>query len=123
MHDEIRLIDGALTLTASDPDFDWFLIERAEHEGRSWLEKSEHGYSFMTSSRISDADVEGSFFEMQQLAAAIERRESYGAKRCAVEVSGEWADFWSPRNSQRCGRVPLAVADALVALIAKVRKP
>ena len=31
----------------------------AEHDGRTWWEPTEYGSRFMTSARISDADVEG----------------------------------------------------------------
>ncbi len=120
--EETRLVVGVLTLVRNTPDADWFLIERAEHDGREWFEPQEYGHSFMTSARISNADVEGTFSEMLAIADAIERRTEFCAKRCAVAVvCGEWADFWSPRNSLRSGRVPLAVADALAAEIRRTR--
>ena len=113
---ETRLIDGALALVQGDGR-DWFMIERAEHDGREWSEPRDYGSAFMTSARISDADIEGTFDEMLGIAAAIERRHAFNARRCAVVVDGDFAAFWSPRNSRHMARVPLAVADALAVQI------
>lgn len=58
--------------------------------------------------------------EMKGIATAIDRRGSFHAKRCAVEVMGDGSvHFWSPRNSQNPGVVTLADADALAQLIHK----
>lgn len=92
---------------------DWYVIERAEHDGRTWWEPTEYGKRFMTSARFSDADVEGSAEEMLAIADAIERRESVRFKRCAVVATRERVEFESPRNSTRPGFCSLAEADEL----------
>ncbi len=109
-----------LTVVKVDGMDDWYLIERAEHDGREWMERlGERGAQLMVSARISDADVEGFGSEMLAIADAIERRGNFSAKRCAVSVlrGGAGVEFWSPRNSQRPGRVELADADELAKLI------
>lgn len=107
-----------LTLEKSEWLTDWYLIVRAEHEGKEWMENDDSSYQ--CSERISDADVEGYSAEMKSIAAAIEKRASFKAKRCAVEVMGDGSvHFWSPRNSTRPGIVTLADADALAQTIRK----
>jgi hypothetical protein len=107
-----------LTLRKSEWLDDWYIIERAEHDGREWTEPmGGNGFALRTSARFSDADVEGAAVEMLGIAAAIERRGEEGFKRCAVSVDGDKASFWSPRNSQTEGVVSLAAADALAAEI------
>lgn len=93
-------------------DDGWYTIERAEHDGREWLEPLGPGASrYMRSSRISDADVEGTLEEMQGIAKAIRARGTEAHKRCAVDATGDEVRFWSPRNSQRDG--VSSIADAL----------
>lgn len=99
---------------------DWYVIERHEEPGehREWMERTEYGRRFMTSSRLSDADVEGSAVEMLDLADSIETRRNTSHKRCAVEFRDGSAYFRSPRNTnEEPVPVPLADADALAALI------
>lgn len=99
---------------------DWYIIEKAKHE---WVEQivpvpgKPNSMYLHDSSRISDADVEGAAVEMLAIAEAIEQRGSYSAKRCAVDVQGNRALFWSPRNSQREGVASLEEADELAAQI------
>jgi hypothetical protein len=111
--------ERAIVARKSEHMDDWYVIEWAEHDGREWLENDPDGYgsSFMTSARISDADVEGTASEMLAIADAIEKRDSFSAKRCMVAVRGVDAIFMSPRNSLHAGVVSLAVADALAAQI------
>jgi len=107
-----------LTIRKSDWTDDWWLIERAEHDGRVWMEPvAPHVMALRTSSRFSDADVEGYGSEMLAIAAAITARSSFRAKRCAVEVMGDVVAFRSPRNSQEDGIVTLAEADEIAAEI------
>lgn len=102
-----------IKLVKSDGMDDWYTVERAEHEGRQWLEPSgPNCLRFMDSGRISDACVEGTAEEMREIALAIKARGSASFKRCAVNVHGEQAYFCSPRNSTTDGVVPLAEADA-----------
>jgi len=96
---------------------DWYVIERAVHDGRSWIEPTKYGSSLRLSSRFGDADVEGSAFEMCEIAKAIEQRETVSFKRCSVDASSEPVRFCSPRNSQVDGECSLAEADELVTLI------
>lgn len=119
--DPVDAIAGGLVFLRSDGMDDWWSIERVEHDGREWMQPTAYGHSFMRSARVSDADVEGTREEMGEIADAIEARKSFHAKRCAVEVVGDSAQFWSPRNSQRRGSVSLAVADLLAKQIRGAR--
>lgn len=105
---------------------DWYSIERAEHDGRVWQEPTEYGSSLMASARISDADVEGTAEHMLAIADAIERRQQFSAKRCAVAVSGDMVSLWSPKNSREAGHIPLAAADKLaesIRTVVKIKDP
>lgn len=107
-----------LTLRPGCGDCDWWVIERAEHDGRTWFEQTSYGsISFRSSARFSDADVEGNSDEMRGLAKAIRARGSYGAKRCAVTIGEDKAIFRSPRNSTMPGVTSLAEADELATQI------
>lgn len=113
---EARKVEGALKLVkGSLPD--WWLIERAEHDGREWGEPTKYGVAFRRSARITNADIEGSAEEMLDIAAAIKSRGRSWAKRCAVSVLGDVVHLWSPRNSMETAKVSLSVADALAAEI------
>lgn len=102
-----------IKLVKSDYFDDWYTVERAEHEGRRWLEPTgPNCMRLMDSGRISDACVEGTAGEMRELAMAIKARGEADFKRCAVRVEGENAYFCSPRNSSVDGVVPLVDADA-----------
>jgi hypothetical protein len=119
----VREGDWEVKLTVKDAGNDWWVIERAEHNGGSWFERTPYGMAFMTASRFSDADVEGTGTEMLDIAAAIENRSRESHKRCAVDARTEPVRFCSPRNSQRDGECSLAEADALAAEIReKVKK-
>jgi len=93
---------------------DWFVIERAEHDGRQWLERTGPvRMALRCSSRFSDADVEGTAAEMLAIAEAIEKRGDAYFRRCSVRVEGERVFFASPRNSTTEGECSLAEADDL----------
>ena len=93
---------------------DWFLIEKAKHENKEWIEKTgDDCYSFRCSSRISDADVEGTSAEMLAIAGAIKKRGAISFKRVAVNCVGDKVELWSPRNSTKAGKVTLVEADEL----------
>ena len=65
-----------------------------------WLEPLDGGgMALMCSSRIGNADIEGSADEMRELAKAILADGSYAAKRCGVEHQPDGFQLWSPRNS------------------------
>lgn len=105
-----------LTLVPSCID-DWWVIQKAEHDNKSWLEEREDqlgSYEFvMYSHRFSDADVEGPSCEMLEIAQAIECTDSAHFRRCAVSVVCDRVFFWSPRNSQSSGECTLAEAEEL----------
>lgn len=117
---QVETATGALVIRKSEWLDDWYLIERAEHDGREWMEKVEGGMALRKSSRISDADVEGSAAEMLAIADAIDKRTAFYAKRCAVNAEEDQVRFWSPRNSTRPGKSSRDAADALARLIRTV---
>jgi hypothetical protein len=93
---------------------DWYLIVKAEHDGRVWLEKTGPNSSrFMMSERISDACVEGGEEEMVCIAEGIKARECRRFTRCAVAFHPDGVHFWSPRNSKEDGVVTVEEADEL----------
>lgn len=103
-----------LTINKCEWMGDWYLIERARHDGREWMEQIGPGITALrNSARISDADVEGPACEMLSIARAIRERRSVDFKRCSVEIDGDEARFCSPRNSRRDGIATLAEADDL----------
>lgn len=107
-----------LTLRKTVGMDDWYVIERAEHDGREWVEQiGPNSFSLCCSSRFSDADVEGHPEEMLAIAAGIQGRRYVSFKRCAVDARTEPVTFWSPRNSQKRGEVTYAEAADLARLI------
>jgi hypothetical protein len=107
-----------LTIRKSEWMSDWYIIERAEHDGREWLEDmGDNVLAYRCSSRMSDADVEGPAAEMLAIAGAIEERSKARFKRCAVRVEGDRVFFHSPRNSREDGECSLEEADRLAAKI------
>lgn len=100
-----------LTIRKCEHIENWYVIERAEHDGRAWMEPMGPGaMALRLSARFSDADVEGTGAEMLAIADAIERRTRASFKRCMVDASTEPVRFASPRNSQRDGECSLAEA-------------
>ena len=59
-----------VTVNKNDDMGDWYTIERAEHDGRHWMERTDYGMALMSSSRIGNADIEGTASEMLTIAAA-----------------------------------------------------
>lgn len=98
---------------------DWYLIVKAEHDGRVWKEKTgPNSYRMMCSERISNADIEGSEKEMLQIAEGILNRSNVmGLRRCAVRFEPDGVHFWSPRNSRVDGVVSIEEADELAGQI------
>jgi len=103
---------GRLVLAPNgDPDWDWWTIERADHDGSHGLEPlGDIGLAFTYSGRITNADVEGNSDEMKAIAEAILRGESESFRRCAAYKQGDHYLFNSPRNSMYSARVPMAEA-------------
>ena len=130
-------VDEELVAVPSEGLDDWFVIERAAHDGSSWFvdvngikipPAALHMHSvlgFQCSSRICDADVEGSRAEMQALANAILKGTSVSFKRAAVAYGGANGAFyfWSPRNSRTVARVPKERAVHLANQILVVTAP
>jgi len=107
-----------LTLRKCESMGDWWVIERAEHDGRTWMEQTgPNSMALRTSSRFSDADVEGTASEMLEIAEAIRARGTFRAKRCSVDATGPEVRFSSPRNSSHDGTTSIAFADELAGLI------
>ena len=93
---------------------DWYLIVKAEHDGREWRERTGPNSSrFMCSERISDACVEGDAEEMVCIAEGVKARERRSFGRCAVAFHPDGVHFWSPRNSGEDGVVTVEEADEL----------
>ncbi len=116
-----------LTIRKCEDMGDWYVIERAEAEGehREWMERTAPNCArFMSSARLSDADVEGQGVEILNIAAAIETRAGENHKRCAVKIFGDSVYLWSPRNSnEEPEPVTLAEADDLARQIRAMVTP
>jgi len=111
-----------LALRKSDALDDWYVIERADHDGREWMEPFKAGgvagAALHCSSRIEPStDVEGTAAEMRAIAVAIRAGANVSFRRCAVAMAGPAVDLWSPRNSRTPGTVSytdaLDLADAI----------
>ena len=94
-----------------NPDYDWYCIERAEHDGREWMRRTgPNSQAFMRSARLGEGDnnycIEGTAFEMLAIAEAIEQKKSARFKRCAATFAMEGYEMESPRNS----RAPVLVS-------------
>jgi hypothetical protein len=81
MCDELILVPCEVTTFT-----DWWIVERAIHDGREWEEYSDDGMSAFScrSARIVDGDIEGPGYEMRAVAQAIEQDRSVRFKRCQV---------------------------------------
>ena len=108
--DDTIVVQWAVVAVKLEHLEDWICLERAEHDGREWMEKTQHGFSYCRAARISDAEVEGTTAEMDGIAMAIRQRKTFLAKRCAVDATGVIVKLWSPRNSQKYACIPLEAA-------------
>ena len=112
-----------IIMKKSDWMDNWYIIELAEHDGREWIENDgPNSFSFKTSARFSDADVEGTDAEMLAIASAIKNGKDASFRRCAVRISGGLAFFSSPRNSEIEGECSLSEAEELAEQIEKELK-
>lgn len=103
-----------LTLRKSEWLDNWYVIERAEHDGREWLEPDgPNVMHFRKSSRIGNADIEGTAEEMREIARAIKSKTSASFKRCAAVYTTAGVRMSSPRNSIGATLVPHEDAIAL----------
>ena len=91
-----------IVLCKSEDMDDWFTIVRAEHDGRTWFERTgQSTLRYMCSERLSpEACIEGNAMEMIALGNAIKNKEAISFKRCAVSFESDGVHFRSPRNSQ-----------------------
>ena len=87
----------------SDPNWDWWTIEWADHANESRLAPTSYGCSLFYSGRVCDADVEGTTAEMLSIAEAIEAEGSVEHRRCSVEWLDHGVELMSPRNSETPG--------------------
>lgn len=113
-----RMIDAELTVTKSESLDDWWLIERKDHDGRVRFEPTDYGATLRASSRITNADIEGTAAEMLAIADAIESGASAGFRRCSAGRRSDGAyELQSPRNSTYAAVIPLESAQRLAQVI------
>lgn len=127
------MITEALACRKSDGMADWYVIERRDHDGRSWLAPVPGipgATQLCCSSRIGNADVEGTGDEMIAIAKAIKAGTAASFRWCAVSRPCDGAvELYSPRNSDETVEVvSLAVAyeladDILVELRESTESP
>lgn len=108
----------ALTIRRSEAS-DWYVIERLVHDGHVWIEWSNNGRSgsVRASSRIGNADIEGTAAEMRAIAVAVRDRADVSFRRCAAKTVNDGVLLWSPRNSDSPTLVAYPVALELAKLI------
>lgn len=120
----VKKLDVELTITKSDGLSNWYLIERKEHDGRVWLERTgPNSGALMCSSRIGNADVEGTLEEMLELARAIMEGGEKSFRRCAAVTVPDGVLFYSPRNSIEVTLFPRERAVALALQILALTPP
>lgn len=108
-----------IVLNKCDGMDDWYTIIKAEHDGRVWVEDISESsgiprhQKLMLSERISDACVEGTAYEMLEIAKAIKEKADISFRRCAVSFEYDGVHFYSPRNSSIDGIVSIDEADEL----------
>lgn len=80
---------------------DFYMIERAEHDGREWHKiHLDGGMALQRSARIDpNANVEGTGEQMLAIADGIERSVDVWFKRVAIRVREDLVGFYSPKNS------------------------
>lgn len=114
--------DRALICVKGSVMEDWYIIEFAEHDGQSGIKWDGNLGMFWASSRVSDADVEGTAIEMLAIAEAIEQGYSISFKRCAAQPQADGSvALWSPRNCHGEGGEHVATRDAALALAKSIR--
>lgn len=108
---------------------DYWTIERAEHDGRSWMQPLGRNCSaFCVSTRLGEpsadsdmhnnADIEGDSREMLAIAQAIETGGQAHFKRCSAVTTEAGVELMSPRNM----RFPVLIThECAKALAADIR--
>lgn len=108
---------------------DWYTLERAEHDGREWVEENgEERIAYgpvnmwCRSARLEKYTcVEGTAAEWRAIAAAIEANDSAEFRRCAAERTEHGYLFYSPRNTKMERRTLLS-CDAAKRVAAIIRQ-
>ena len=109
-----------IKLRKSDCRPDWYLIVRAEHDGRIWIDKIGDVLYNMKSERLSpEACIEGNSEEMIDIANAIKSRQGIRHKRVGVRFEEDGVHLYSPRNSEHDGIVTVEEANELADQILK----
>ena len=106
--------DGALRLRALGPLWPgWYNVERDDG-----LDPEARTFDQTVAAQLG-ASIEGPAADMLGLAAAIEARGVFAARRCAAHYdrARDRVLLWSPRNSAVLASVTPAAADALAAAI------
>lgn len=111
--------DGDLTVVTGEGEVmvDWWVLEKVGVERRSWLERTEYGAALCISTRLGNADVEGTSAEMLALAAAIRSGGMASFTRCAVKTTPDGVEVHSPRNSLDEPLVTKRAAETLASAI------
>ena len=112
----------AVCVPNEDPEWDWYTIQWAEHDGKHWIVDGMAGRALRYSGRLLRcSDIEGTGRHMLEIADAIENGSSASEKRCAVRTLEDGTvELWSPRNSMSVVRVTRRVALGIAASIREV---
>ena len=99
----------SIRCTVRKSEGNWWVIERADHDGRVWYEEQEVKIGggpctcriIKCSSRLGNlmADIEGNGAEMLDIASAIEAKRSVHYTRCEAVWTKDGVLLSSPRNS------------------------
>src|SRR5262245_3282866 len=107
-----KKVDAPLVLRDSGDD--WWVIERANHDGRVWLERdAPNAMSLHCSARIGNADIEGTADEMRRIADAIKSQSNVSHRRCAARTTSEGV---LDRKSTRLNSSHLGISYAVFCL-------
>lgn len=104
-----------ITLKKSEVLNDWYNIVRKYHDGREWTEQvASDCFRWMMSERLTpEACIEGTGYEMLQIAEAINNGNNCSFKRVAVKFKKDGVHFYSPKNSKFDGIVSTEEAKSL----------
>ncbi len=99
-----------IKLTISKGSFDdWWVLERIEHDDRTWNEPTNYGSQYCMSRRLEKTtDVEGTKEEWIAIRKAILNKSGIDFTRCSVEHTKKGFLVESPRNSQE----PILISDS-----------
>ncbi len=91
-----------IKLTISKGSFDdWWVLERIEHDNKTWNEPMEYGSRYCMSRRLEKTtDIEGPAREWSAIRKAILDETTISFTRCSIEHRKQGFLIESPRNSQ-----------------------